>query len=123
MTTLVRGRLDRLGRVAQATKASAPMRPQRHGPLHGRRRQPGQHRRLVRPRVRRGDIVGALPESPAIEQARDSRVHSEEPDEIRLNSRWRERQVADFAFCAAGVIAVLAPTRNAAVSLRCQRES
>ena len=51
------------------------MGPERHGPLHRRRRQPGQHRRVLRPRVRRGALVVALPESPAIEQARDARLH------------------------------------------------
>ncbi len=59
----------------QTTKASAPMRPERHGPLHGRRRQPRQHRCFVRPRVRRGAVVVAIPESPAIEQALDPRLH------------------------------------------------
>ena len=51
------------------------MRPERHGPLHGRRRQPGQHRCVVRPRVRHAALVVAIPESPAIEQALDPRLH------------------------------------------------
>ena len=44
-------------------------------PLHGRRRQPGQHRCVLRPCVRRGALVVALPESPPIEQALDARLH------------------------------------------------
>ena len=76
MTALRFGRLDRLGRVPKPTKARARMRPERHGSLHRRRRQPGQHRRLIRPCVRRGAVAVALSESPAIEQACDARLHS-----------------------------------------------
>ena len=75
VTVTVRGRLDRLGRVAQTTKARASMRSERHGPLHGRRGQTRQHRRFVGPRVQHGAIVIAFPESPSIEHARDARLH------------------------------------------------
>jgi hypothetical protein len=51
------------------------MRPERHGAPHRRRREPREHRRVLRPRVRRGAIIVALSESPAIEQARDARLH------------------------------------------------
>jgi hypothetical protein len=52
------------------------MGPERHGSPHRRRREPREHRGFIRPGVRRGAIVVALSESPAIEQARDSRLHS-----------------------------------------------
>ena len=75
MPSSVFGWLALLARVAQATKASASMRPERYGALHRRRRQPGQHRGVVRPRVRRGSLVVALLESAPIEQALDARLH------------------------------------------------
>jgi hypothetical protein len=66
--------LDRLGRLTETTDARASMAPQRHDPLHRRRRQSGQHRRLGRPRVLPAAIV-AIPEPPPIEQAPDPRLH------------------------------------------------
>jgi hypothetical protein len=75
VTASRRGRLDRLERVPQTTKARASMRSERHGSLHGRGGQPRQHRRFVGPRVRHGALVIAFPEAPSIEQARDSRLH------------------------------------------------
>ena len=75
VTASGRRRLALLGPVALTTKASTAMRPQRHDSLHGRRGEPGQYRCLVRPCVRRGAIVLAIPESPAIEQALDARLH------------------------------------------------
>ena len=76
MTAIGFGRLDRLGRVPKPTKASARTGPERDGSVHRRRREPREHRGFIRPRVRRGAIVVALSESPAIEQARDARLHS-----------------------------------------------
>jgi hypothetical protein len=60
VTTPRIGRLDRLGRIAQTTKAGATTGHQGDGPLHGRRRQPRQDGRLVRQRV--GGIGLALSE-------------------------------------------------------------
>ena len=59
------GRLDRLGGVAQTTKAGAPARSQRDGPPHGRGGEAGEDRRLVGPRVRRIRLAVAGSESSA----------------------------------------------------------
>ena len=75
VTVTERRRLTRLGRVTQTPHPSAPLRPQRHGPLHRRRGQPGQYRRLVLPHVWSADIAVTIPKSPPFEQARDPRLH------------------------------------------------
>ena len=75
VTAIRRGRLDRLGRVPQTTKARASMRSERHGPLHGRRGQTSQHRCFVRPRVRHAALVVTISEAPPIEQALDPWLH------------------------------------------------
>lgn len=73
LTSSVSAWLALLKRIAEATKPGAPMRPEHHGPLHRRRCQPGQHRCVIRPRVRRRAIVVAFPESPATGKSKDLR--------------------------------------------------
>jgi hypothetical protein len=64
VATIIGGRFAFLRRIAQATQPSAAIGPERHGPLHGRRRQPGQYGGILRPCVRRGAVVAAFPKSP-----------------------------------------------------------
>lgn len=75
MTMAALGHCALLGRVTQPTKARASLLRQRHDPPYGRRHQPGQHRCLLRPRIRRAAVVVAIAKSPTLEQAPNSRLH------------------------------------------------
>ena len=78
VTASERGGFVLLDRVSESAHARTCPVAERHHAPHGRRRDPRQHRRVLRPRVLRAATLVAVAEPPPLEQTSDARLDRRE---------------------------------------------
>ena len=90
VTRSERGRRVLLGLGSKSAHARTRPVAERHHALHGRRRDPRQHGRVLRPRVWCAARLVVVAQTPSIEQAPDARLDRREyVGDIRRSQRWR----------------------------------